>query len=110
MKKLAVLLIATLMLLGTLPCSYGSHMSGAQDVNFTYRSYSYWAFIHDYSTGSRESNTPGFIAYDTELAFDNQYGGVHVAYMYLPAIGTYTSAQALRHITLQLFLYPIIIL
>ncbi|MGD9611629.1 MAG: hypothetical protein AB7V22_01855 [Kiritimatiellia bacterium] len=107
MKRFTVLLIAALILFGVLPNSFGSHMSGTQDVNFTYLSYSYWAFIHDYTTGLRESNTPGFIAYDSELVYENQYGGVHVAYVYLPAIGAYTSAQALRHVSLRFFLYPL---
>ncbi|GEM_PF-1913352 len=98
MKKSMVLLVAALIAFGALTDARGSGFTGNQDVNITYRQFSYWAFIHDYTTGLRESNTPGFIAFDTELAYVNQAQGVHVAYIYLADFGRYTTAQALRHI------------
>ena len=98
MKRFAVLLIAALVLSGFLVEARGSGVSNDQQVNFTYNTYLYWAFIHDYSTGLRESNTPGIINYDYSLAYDSQYTGVHVAYVYIASLGQYASAQALRHI------------
>lgn len=98
MKQTLVLLVAVLIAFGALTVAWGSGFWGNQQVNITYRQFSYWAFIHDYTTGLRESNTPGFIAYDTDLAYVNQGSGVHVAYIYLADFGRYTSAQALRHI------------
>ncbi|MGD9613211.1 MAG: hypothetical protein AB7V22_09970 [Kiritimatiellia bacterium] len=98
MNKRAVLLVAALIALGSLADALGSGFTGNQQVNITYQQFSYWAFIHDYTTGLRESNTPGFIAFDTELAYVNQSVGVHVAYIYLADFGRYTTAQAFRHV------------
>ena len=110
MKRFTVLLIAALILSGSLVDALGSGISNEQSLNFKYNTYSYWAFIHDYTTGLRESNTPGFISYDTARAFANQYTGVHVAYIYMPYFGKYMSAQALRHIVFQWIIYPFPIL
>lgn len=104
MKKSAVLLIAALITFGTLTDALGSGFWGTQQINVTYRQFSYWAFIQDYSTDTRESNTPGFIAFDTELTYVNQSSGVHVAYIYLADFGRYPSAQALRHVPIGAFI------
>lgn len=106
MNKRTFLLIAALILSGSLVGSLASGVSNVQQLNFKFNTYAYWAFIHDYTTGLRESNTLGFIAYDSALAFDNQYTEVHVAYVYMPYFGKYMSAQALRHVVFEWIIYP----
>ena len=75
----------------------GSYVSLSQRCNFTYASYSYYAFIYDYSSGYQESVTPGFIAYSTYLPFTAQNATVmttHVAYIYDAGAGRYVEALA----------------
>lgn len=80
---------------GTIPS--GSAFSRTQRLYCTYSGSAYFAFIYDYSSSVQESTTPGFIGYDTSLAYAAQYPvtmTTHVIYLYDSAAGRYTQAIA----------------
>lgn len=97
MKKIAVMGVAIMILLGTLAAAHASYLSYNQRYYFTYSVNSYYAFVYDYSQHVQESATPGFISYDTYLTFYAQYPTLmttHVAYFYDSSAGRYTEAMA----------------
>lgn len=100
MKKSAVILVAAMILLGSMATAQASnaYVSYTQRCYFTYYTgCSYFAFIYDYTTGYQESVTPGFIGYDTYLSFNAQAPvamTTHVAYIYNVSNGRYTEAMA----------------
>ena len=101
MKRFMLLgVIAALLVCATATSTRGSYISSSQRVYFTYYSSSYWAMVYDYSTGYRESATPGYINYSGYLTYSLRYWDVQVAYIYDTAYGRYTEALALRDVVL----------
>lgn len=102
MKKMLIVLIPALILLGAISmASAGVFIAAAQRVYFDSTNSSfYWAFIWDYTDGYRESAVLGYIDYDTDLAYNNQIDGVQVAYIYSVVNGRYEEALALRDVNL----------
>lgn len=100
MKKSAVLLVAAMILLGSITTAKAAnaYVSYSQRCYFTYYTgCSYFAFIYDYSQSLQESVTPGMISYDTYLSFTAQAPTAmttHVAYIYNSSLGRYTEAMA----------------
>jgi len=103
MKTCAILLLSALGLLLLLaPVSAGPSISLTQSVNFTANGFLYWAMIYDYTWGTRESDTGGFIDVDRTLTYSLvALGEIHVAYMYDQTLGHYNEALALRDIDLR---------
>ena len=100
MKTGLILLITAVMLLGLLaPVGAVPYISSDQLVNYTANGAFFWAMIWDYTSGKRETATPGAVNYDSSLAYRMpNYGEVHAAYLYDWAAGRYIEAQALRNV------------
>jgi len=102
MKKCSILLISAVILLGSLVSVNASYISNAQQTSFTYLTYTYWAFVYDYTTDSTEASTAGFQAVDQTLEWNNQYSGLpgnrvtHVAYIYSSNLGAFYAAMSFQ--------------
>ena len=99
MKKIALLFVAAMLVLGSMTTTKASSwMSTGQRYYFDYISTAYYGFIWDYGYGVQESNTGGFISYDAYLTYYAQnpgYGYVtHVAYIYDTGTGRYVEDMA----------------
>ena len=100
MKTALILLITAVILLGSLaPASALPYLSIDQLIHYTANGAFFWAMIWDYTSGKRETATPGAVNYDSSLAYRMpNYGEVHAAYLYDWAAGRYIEAQALRNV------------
>jgi len=102
MKKCSILLISALIPLSSiLPVGAHGFITTSQQVTFSSGSSSfYWAFIWNYTTGTKSDDTGGYINVTDILEYACTYGSVHVAYLYNVPTGRYEEALALRNINL----------
>jgi len=100
MKKTMIVLISTLILLGSISIASAAYIDTAQRVYFKSASSVdlYWAMIWDYGNAYKESSTPGFIGYATYLTYVCGWDSVQVAYIYSAATARYEEALALRDV------------